>query len=101
MWQQADRTEKSTYTVPERPRGREAEAKTQRQSNREEEEHQKREERISVASVWSSLPLLEVCKAIFICAHLYSRHLQVPFPGTMNSRVAWKFGMVIPFSYVW
>lgn len=51
--------------------------------------------------MWSSLPLLEVCKAIFICAHLYSRHLQVPFPGTMNSRVAWKFGMVIPFSYVW
>lgn len=42
-----------------------------------------------------------VCKAIFICTHLYSRHLQVSFPGTMNSRVAWQFGMAIPFSYVW
>lgn len=30
MWELAGRTEKSTYTVPERPRGREAEAKTQR-----------------------------------------------------------------------
>lgn len=102
MWELAGGTEKSTYTVPEGQRGREAEAKTQRWSNREEEEHQKRETKESLLHRCGPICLYSnVCKAIFICIHLYSRHLHVSFPGTMNSRVAWQFGMAIPFSYVW
>ena len=49
--------------------------------------------------LWSSLPLFEGVQDQF--THYYSSHLQVSFPETVTSRVAWQFGMLMPFSYVW